>query len=72
VITIAVVKNGVTTTRYGETDLRITTASQPFQFSTVIFIPAMAKNDYLELYCTSSNSADIVTFQDIQWFTNTQ
>jgi hypothetical protein len=72
VITIAVVKNGITTTRYGETDLRVTTASQPFQFSTVIYIPDLAKNDYLELYCTSSSGGDVVVFQDLQWFANTQ
>lgn len=71
-ITIAIVKNGVTGTRYGETDLRIVTANQPFQFSTVIYIPDMAKNDYLELYVTSSQNGDIIRFQDVQWFTNTQ
>jgi len=71
-ITIAMVKNGVTGTRYGETDLRIVTANQPFQFSTVIYIPDMAKNDYLELYVTSSQNGDIIRFQDVQWFTNTQ
>ena len=37
VVTVGIVKNGVTTTRYGETALRITTANQPFQFSTVIY-----------------------------------
>ncbi len=71
-VTIAIVKNGVTGTRYGETDLRIVTANQPFQFSTVIYIPDMRKNDYLELYTTSSQSGDIIRFQDVQWYTNTQ
>jgi hypothetical protein len=71
-ITIGIVKNGVTATRYGETDLRIVTANQPFQFSTVIYLPDMAKNDYLELYATSSQSGDIIRFQDVQWYTNTQ
>jgi hypothetical protein len=72
VITIAIVRNGVTSTRYGETNLRITTANQPFQFSTSIYIPDMNKNDYLELYITSANSGDIVRIQDVNWFTNTQ
>jgi hypothetical protein len=71
-VTIAIVKNGATGTRFGETDLRITTANQPFQFSTVIYIPNMAKNDYLELYVTSSQNGDIIRFQDVQWLTNTQ
>jgi hypothetical protein len=71
-ITIGIVKNGVTGTRYGETDLRIVTANQPFQFSTVIYIPDMRKNDYLELFATSSQNGDIIRFQDVQWYTNTQ
>ncbi|MDP2234819.1 MAG: hypothetical protein Q8J88_00170 [Bacteroidales bacterium] len=72
VIIIAIVKNGVTTTRYGETDLRITVSNQPFQFSTVVFIPDIIKGDYLELYATSSQGGNNITFQDIQWFTNTK
>jgi hypothetical protein len=72
VITIGIVKNGVSTTRYGETDLRITTTNQPFQFSTVISISGIRKNDYLELWCTGANNGDIIKFQDIQWFTNTK
>jgi hypothetical protein len=72
VITIAIVRNGVTTTRYGETDLRITVSGQPFQFSTVIYVPDLVKNDYLELYATSASGGDVITFQDIQWFLNTQ
>lgn len=64
-ITIGIVKNGVTTTRYGETTLRITTASQPFQFSTVIYLEDVANNDYFELYASSSSSYDVLRFQDI-------
>jgi hypothetical protein len=72
VVTIAIVKNGITTTRYGETDLRITIQNQPFQYSTVVYIPDMKPGDYLELYVTSNTNGDVVTFQDLQWFTNTQ
>jgi hypothetical protein len=72
VITIAIVINGVVATRYGETSLRITAANQPFQFSTVIHIPDLVKNDFLELFVTSNNNSTIVTFQDIHWFTETQ
>jgi hypothetical protein len=71
-ITIGIVKNGISGTRYGETDLRITTANQPFQFATMIYIPNIVKNDYLELWVTSASSGDVVIFQDVQWFTNTQ
>jgi hypothetical protein len=72
VLTLAIVRNGVTTTRYGETDIRITVAGQPFQFSTVVYIPNMARNDYLELYVTSNTNGSVVTFRDLEWFTDTQ
>jgi hypothetical protein len=72
VITVAIVKNGITATRYGETSLRVTTSNQPFQFSTVIYIPDIEKGDYFEVFATSNSNGDIVTFQDVHWFTNTQ
>jgi hypothetical protein len=71
-ITIAIVKNNATGTRFGETDLRIANANQSFQFSTVIYVSDMMPGDYLELFATSSSSGDILIFQDIHWFTNTQ
>jgi len=72
IVTIGIVKNGITAVRYGEADLRITIQNQPFQFSTVVYIPGLKQGDYLELYVTSNTSGDVVTFQDVQWFTNTQ
>ncbi len=71
-ISLGIVKNGSTGTRYGETTLRITTGSQPFQFSTVVYLSDIAPGDYFELYCTSLNSGDIVTFQDVLWLTTTK
>lgn len=71
-ISIAIVKNGVTTTRYGETTLRIVTANQPFQFSFIAFIEDIAPGDYFEIYHTSTNSTDGVKIQDIQWLVTTQ
>jgi hypothetical protein len=71
-ISIGIIKNGVTTTRYGESDLRLTTAGDPYQFSTVIYLTDIGPGDYFELYCTSANSGDIITFRDIQWFTETK
>ncbi|MEO8172625.1 MAG: hypothetical protein ABI581_06065, partial [Sediminibacterium sp.] len=71
-ISVGLVKNGINTVRYGETTLRITAASQPFQFSTVIYLQNISKNDYFELYCSSANNNETVTFQDIQWLTETK
>jgi hypothetical protein len=72
VISIGIVKNGVTTTRYGETTLRVTTANQPFQFSFVVYLEDISLNDYFEIYYTSANSGDVIKIQDIQWLVNTQ
>jgi len=72
VISIGIVKNGVASTRYGETTLRITTADQPFQFSFLAFLEDIAPGDYFEIYYTSANSGDIIKVQDIQWLATTQ
>jgi len=71
-VSIGIVKNNASGTRYGETTLRITTGAQPFQFSTVVYISDIGAGDYFELFCTSNSSGDQITFQDIQWFANAQ
>jgi hypothetical protein len=71
-ITICIVKNGQVVNRIGSTDLRIITGNQPFQFSTVIYLTDIGLNDYFEVYCASSTGSDIVTFRDVQWFTDTK
>ncbi|HYF32085.1 MAG TPA: hypothetical protein VD993_13270 [Chitinophagaceae bacterium] len=71
-VSLGIVKNGNTSVRYGETTLRLTTGSQPFQFSTVVYVSDISPGDYFEVFCTSSSSGDLVTFQDVQWFANTQ
>ena len=71
-LSIAIVKNGAVISPFGITAMRIATSGAPYQFSSVIYLPNIIKNDYLELYVTSSSSGDLVTFNDVQWFTNTQ
>ncbi len=71
-ISVGIVKNGSTGTRYGETTLRITASNQPFQFSTVVYVTDIAPGDYFEIFCTSSSSGDTVNFQDVLWLTNTK
>jgi hypothetical protein len=75
-ISLAVVKNGVSTVRYGETSLWIPTANQPFQWSTVALIPDVSPNDYFELWCSSTTTSkctsDVLTFRDVNWFTDTR
>jgi hypothetical protein len=71
-ISIAIVKNGVVTTRFGETDLRLSTASEAYQFATTIYLTNIGPGDYFEIYCTSGTSFETTTFQDVQWFTETK
>ncbi len=72
VITVGIVENGNTAVRYGETTLRVTTSNQPFQFSTVIYIEDVEKDDYFELFCSSLNNGDVLRFQDINWYVTSQ
>ncbi len=72
VISIGLVKNGNSSVRYGECDLRINASNTPTPFATVIYIEDLMQNDYYELYCKGSYSGITVTFQDVQWYTSTQ
>lgn len=72
VISIGIVKNGVTTTRYGETTLRVVTANQPFQFSFLAYLEDISASDYYEIYFTSSSNNDQLKIQDIQWLVTAQ
>jgi hypothetical protein len=71
-LNIALVKNGSSATRYGETTLRPGTANQPFQFSTVIYLADIAPGDYFELWCNSGTNNTTITIQDTQWIVTTQ
>ncbi|MEO6613394.1 MAG: hypothetical protein ABIT05_08965 [Chitinophagaceae bacterium] len=72
-ITVAIVKNGVTTTLYGPTTIRTTTVDQPFPFTIIVNLSDIAQNDYFELYARNETSAaKTVMFQDLQWIVNTQ
>jgi hypothetical protein len=71
-ISLGLVKNGVSSTRYGETTLRTSTGGTASQFSTVIYIQDIQPGDYFEVFCSSANSGDIVTMLDINWQVTTQ
>lgn len=70
-LNIAIVVNGVTTARYGETTVRIPTnnGGQSFQFSTNVYIEDIGENDYLEIYLSSGSSSDVLTIDDLNWYT---
>jgi hypothetical protein len=72
VITVGIVENGITATRLGETSLRVVTSGQPFQYSTTIYVQNVALNDYFEVFVSSANNSDNVTFQDVNMFVSSQ
>jgi hypothetical protein len=71
-ISLALVKNGVAATRYGETTLRTSTSGTASQFSTIIYLSNISPTDYFEVYCSSTNSGDIITMLDLNWQVITQ
>lgn len=71
-ITIGLVKNGNSSDVYGVTSLYVPTIIDPFQFSTVIYLKNVAKNDYFELFCKSDGAGDVIVFKDIQWLTESK
>jgi hypothetical protein len=70
-IDIAIVKNGSSTVRYGETTLRLSSSSAYYQFSTTVYIPNIKKGDYFELW-GHSTSTTTPTFSDLNIFVNAQ
>jgi len=62
----------VTSTRYGDKTLRSSSSGTASQFSTVIYIQDISLGDYFEVFCSSTNSGDIITMLDINWQVTTQ
>jgi hypothetical protein len=72
-LSVGIVKNGVSSTRYGEMKFRsASTSNQPVQFSTVVYLSDVSPGDYFELYVNSTTSGDIVKVMDLAWFSNSQ
>jgi hypothetical protein len=72
VVSVGIVKNGVSSVRYGETTVRTNTTSQPYQFSFVVYLEDVGPGDYFEIFVTSSSNNDNVKIQDVQWLANAQ
>ncbi|MBC7829732.1 MAG: hypothetical protein H7122_18455 [Chitinophagaceae bacterium] len=71
-ISVGIVKNGASGTRFGETTIRTGTANTSQLFSTIVYISDIAPTDYFEIYCSSLNNGDVVKFQDVQWLAETK
>lgn len=52
--------------------VRTTTSGQPYPFSLVIYLEDVAKNDYFELWTTSTGNGDVVTLSDLTMFIDTR
>jgi len=71
-ISLGIVKNGASTTRFGETTIRTAASNTPTLFSTVVYVTDISKNDYFELFISDVNGSNTVTIQDLQWFADTK
>jgi hypothetical protein len=71
-VSICVVKNGVTTSRLGETSLRTGNAGFPTLFTTVVYLSQISKDDFFEIYLADSGGSVIATIQDLQWLSETK
>jgi hypothetical protein len=71
-ISIAIVKNGTSTVRFGETDLRLSTSGQQYQFATTIYLTNIGPGEFFEIYCNNQGGSEDITFHDVQWFTETK
>lgn len=71
-ISLGLVKNGVSGTRYGETTLRTGIGNTASQFSTVIYLSNISASDYFEVYCSTTSGGDIITMLDLNWQVSTQ
>lgn len=58
--------------RYGQTTLRPTAAGVPFQFSTVIYLSDIKKDDVFELWVNCSVTTTTITVQDVQMLVNSK
>jgi hypothetical protein len=68
-INIGICKNGVTTTRYGETSVRTAVGGQPYQFSTIVHLTDVGENDYYEIWFnTTAGVTDNIIISDLNWY----
>jgi hypothetical protein len=71
-VSLAIVKNGASGTRYGQTSLRCSSSNQPYVFATTVYLVDVAANDYFEVWVTAPTGGTQVTFTDLNWVTNSQ
>ena len=70
-ITFAIIKNGITTTTYGNMTIFMDQNAHAFNFSSIVYLQAVTKNDFFELYAIASTNETII-LQDLNMFVDTR
>jgi len=70
-VNVGIMKNG-TGTIISPFTVRTITANQPYGFSLIAYIEDIEKDDFFEIWLTSSNNGDVITVQDLNAFLDTR
>lgn len=68
---IAIVKNGIKTTRYGQMSVFCKTLNEPMPITTSFEIPNIGNGDYLEVWATC-DSPETLTISSVSWSVDTK
>ncbi len=71
IVNLALVKNGNSATLYGVTTVYIPNSNQSFPFSTVVYLPDLHQNDFIEIWFTVNSAGAALKIDDLNWFTDT-
>ena len=66
-VTVGILKNN-TGNIVSPMTVRCAVQNQPYPFSLIGYLDDVAKNDYYELFVTSSSDGDVVMLQDLTWY----
>ena len=66
-VQLAIVKNGLTTTVYGQTQITVDQSARRFTFATVVYLDDVGLNDYFELWVRNVTNSDDPVVSDLNW-----
>ncbi len=70
-VSIGIVQDGSSGTRYGTTIIKTGASNVPVTFSTNVFLADVPKDRYFEIWVTS-NATDVITLTSLNWWTDTR
>ena len=71
-IEVAIVKNGMTGTQYGNMDVFLDQNARAFNWSTNVYLDDVNQGDYFEIYVYVVGSNDTLIFQNINWMVDSR